>query len=86
MQTLYLSVDISGSLPSRCCAVNVSGLLRELIIYTIALGSLDSRVPEQSRLAGVLLDQLMVLPTIPLRLPSPADPRKASGGVVACTS
>jgi AraC-like DNA-binding protein len=75
VQTLYFSVDISGALPGRCCAVNVSPLLRELIIYTIALGTLDCNVPEQFRLTGVLLDQLMILPTIPLRLPFPADER-----------
>ena len=75
VQTLYLAVGTSGALPDRCCAVNVSPLLRELITYTIALGSLDSTVPEQFRLMGVLLDQLMILPTIPLRLPFPADER-----------
>jgi AraC-like DNA-binding protein/mannose-6-phosphate isomerase-like protein (cupin superfamily) len=75
VQTLYLAVGTSGALPDRCCAVNVSPLLRELITYTIALGSLDPTVPEQFRLMGVLLDQLMILPTIPLRLPFPADER-----------
>jgi AraC-like DNA-binding protein len=75
VQTLYLSIEVSGALPGRCCAVNVSPLLRELITYTIALGSLNCNVPEQSRLMGVLLDQLMILPTIPLRLPFPADER-----------
>jgi AraC-like DNA-binding protein len=75
VQTFYLSVGSPGALPGRCCAVNVSPLLRELITYTIALGSLDCNVPEQSRLMGVLLDQLMILPTIPLQLPYPADER-----------
>jgi AraC-like DNA-binding protein len=75
VQTLYLAVGISEALPSRCCAVNVSPLLRELITYAIALGSLDRNVPEQFRLMGVLLDQLTILPTIPLRLSYPTDER-----------
>jgi AraC-like DNA-binding protein len=75
VQTLYLDQAISGSVPDRCSAVNVSPLLRELIIHTMALGSLDRIIPEQDRLIGVLLDQLMILPTIPLRLPLPVDER-----------
>ncbi len=75
VQTLYLSAHLSGKLPKRCCAVNVSPFLRELIRHTVTLGFLDKRVPVHARLVGVLLDQLRVLPTIPLQLPWPADER-----------
>src|SRR6478672_5433342 len=33
VQTIYLAAGISGELPRTCCAVNVSPLLRELIIH-----------------------------------------------------
>src|SRR2546423_1188458 len=38
MRTLYLRVGLSEDLPSDCCVVNVSSLLRELILKTIEIG------------------------------------------------
>ncbi len=75
VQTLYLAAGISGALPRRCCAVNVSPLLKELIRHTITLGCLDEYVPARARLVGFLVDQLVTLPAIPLQLPSPSDER-----------
>jgi AraC-like DNA-binding protein len=75
MRTLYIRERLSASLPSDCCVVNVSPLLRELITHTIEIGMLDRRVPEQSRLIGVILDQLHRLPTVPLKLSMPNDRR-----------
>src|SRR5271168_2554866 len=75
VQTLYLSTGLAGKLPKRCCAVNVSALLRELIRHIVTLGMLHKRDPVRARLIGVLLDQLSVLPTIPLQLPWPSDER-----------
>ena len=75
LQTLYLAIDISDGLPKRCCAVNISPLLRELIVRAVAQGMLDRRVPAQARLLDLLLDELEVLPSIPLQLPLPADER-----------
>jgi AraC-like DNA-binding protein len=75
IQTIYLAVNLSGDLPQRCCAVNVSPLLRELVRHTVATGTLDRKVPAQARLIAFLIDQLSALPTIPLQLPSPFDER-----------
>jgi len=75
VQTLYLARGVSSELPDRCCAVNVSPLLRELIRHTVTLGWLDNKDPVKARLIGVLIDQLSVLPTIPLELPWPTDER-----------
>jgi AraC-like DNA-binding protein len=75
VQTLYLAQGIFGTLPGRCCAVNVSPLLRELIRHTVALGMLDKNVPARARLIEFLVDQLSALPTIPLQLPWPSDER-----------
>jgi AraC-like DNA-binding protein len=74
-QTLYLDPSLSSQLPRDCCSVNVSPLLRELILLAVSLGMLDRAIPTQARLIGVLLDQLEVLPTIPLQLPLPRDRR-----------
>jgi AraC-like DNA-binding protein/mannose-6-phosphate isomerase-like protein (cupin superfamily) len=75
VQTIYLAADISGELPRQCCAVNISPLLRELILHTVKLGILDESIPSTARLIGFLIDQLRVLPAIPLQLPLPADDR-----------
>ncbi|HXD33025.1 MAG TPA: helix-turn-helix transcriptional regulator [Pyrinomonadaceae bacterium] len=77
LRTLYIKVGLSTSLPSQCCVVNVSPLLRELIVHTIKLGMLNRFVPAQKRLIGVILDQLEALRTVPLKLPMPQDARAA---------
>jgi len=75
MRTLYLAPGTARSIPSQCSVVNVSPLLRELILHAVERGPLDARVPQDARLIGVILDHLAVLPTVPLRLPVPSDPR-----------
>jgi AraC-like DNA-binding protein len=75
VQTIYLAAGISAELPRQCCAVNVSPLLRELIVHTVKLGNLDESIPSRARLIGFLIDQLSVLPAIALQLPLPADER-----------
>jgi len=68
---------VGRSLPTDCSVVNVTPLLRELIQRTVKLGALDAEIPEQKRLAGVILDELKVLISVPLQLPMPRDPRAA---------
>lgn len=75
MRTLYVSARLARSLPVECCVVNVSPLLRELILRAVDWGALTPKVPAQRRLIGVILDELKVLRTIPLQLPKPADHR-----------
>lgn len=75
MRTLYLAPKLVAGLPGRCCVVAVPPLLRELILHTVAQGALRSDVPEHRRLVDFLLDQLRVLPAVPLELPMPRDPR-----------
>ncbi len=74
-RSLYFVPGLARHMPKECRAVNVPPLLRELILSACGLGALDSRVPAQDRLIGVLLDQLDALPTVPLQLPSPHDAR-----------
>jgi AraC-like DNA-binding protein len=62
-------------MPRTCRAVNVSPLLKELILACVREGALSARKPSHRRLAGVLLDQLATLPGAPLQLPPPRDGR-----------
>jgi AraC-like DNA-binding protein len=57
--------------------VNVTPLLRELIVRAVVLGALDARKAEQKRMIGVIFDELRVLHAMPLQLPMPRDPRAA---------
>jgi AraC-like DNA-binding protein len=75
MRSLYFRAGAIRHLPRRSSAVNVSPLLRELILACIALGALSSRKPSHRRLAAVIFDQMRTIPTIPLQLPMPKDPR-----------
>ena len=75
MRTLYLRPDFSRDLPSSCCVLSVSALLRELVLETIRLGMLRVDVPEQGRLARVLVDQIRVTSEAPLEITWPVDAR-----------
>ena len=75
MRTLYLRTGLAASLPRDCCVVNVSPLLRELILRTIEIGMLNRRVALHKHLIDVILDQFHTLSTMPLKLPMPVDAR-----------
>lgn len=75
LSTIYVRPDLTMPLPRECRVLAVSGLLRELVRATLAAGMLYEQVPEQARLAGVLLDQIRVTDEVPLQLPWPQDPR-----------
>jgi AraC-like DNA-binding protein len=75
LRTLYFKPGVARSLPRRCCVMNVTPLLRELILHTIGLGMLNRAIPAHARLIGVLIDQLAGSSTVPLQLPHPSDPR-----------
>ena len=78
VQTIYLAADLAGELPRKCCAVNVSPLqLREPRLFktaaNLACWTSKSRRGLSSSVSAI--DQLSVLPAIPLQLPLPADER-----------
>lgn len=75
MRTLYFKPRLARALPQGCCVVNVSPLLRELILHACEFPSLKKRVPWQKHLIGVILNQLNAIPMVPLQLPHLSDPR-----------
>jgi AraC-like DNA-binding protein len=75
LSTIYVRPDLTEPLPRDCRVLAVTNLLRELVLATLAAGMLHERVPEQARLAGVLLDQIRVTDEVPLQLPWPQDLR-----------
>ena len=75
MRTLYLKKGLARMLPRGCCVVNVSPLLRELILHACGLVELTRRKKRQAHLINVILDQLETIQVMPLQLPVPSDPR-----------
>src|SRR5579872_4584664 len=79
MRTLYLSPELTGFAQTECCVVEVAPLLRELILRTVERMGLDSRVAHDSRLIGLLEDEIKTAlaeaEDSPLVLPLPGDER-----------
>ena len=77
VRSLFVAPGAAGqaSAPDRCRTIEVTPLLRELILHISRIGALDRRRPAQARLVGVLFDQLAAAESVPLELRSPRDPR-----------
>jgi len=77
MRTLYVRSSIARSLPAACRVLDVSPLLRELILHAVTIGSLDRRNRAHVRLYGTIVDQLRAIKASTLHLPQPREPRAA---------
>jgi len=75
MRTLYLKPLLAKRLARDCCVINVSTLLKELILYGCALRTLKKTVNCQEHLIAVILHQLEAVQMVPLQLPNLSDPR-----------
>jgi AraC-like DNA-binding protein len=75
MRTLYLRPRLVRSLPRSCRVLNISPLLRELVLHACKFRTLNRRVKVQAHLIEVLTDQLETVQAVPLQLPTPLDPR-----------
>jgi len=76
MRTLYVKPRLVR-LSRNCCVVNVSPLLRELILHACRFPALRRRVKAEAHLIDTIIDQLEILETSPLHLINPNDPRAA---------
>ena len=79
MRSIYLSklafARSRHAAPAQVRTLEVTPLLRELILHISRIGALDRRRPEHAGLVDVLLDQLAAARDVRLALPSPRDPR-----------
>lgn len=75
MRTLYLLPSLCKSLPRRCLVINVSALLRQLILHACTFPRLTKRVTRQRHVIDLIVDQLQEVESIPVQLPRPTDPR-----------
>jgi len=75
LRTLYLLPRLVRAFPNRCFVMNVSPLLKELILHACSLQRLNKNRPVQRRVIEILADQLREVRSVPLQLPHPEDPR-----------
>lgn len=75
MRTLYLKPRLAQALPRDCCVVNVSPLLKELVLYACNFAALKKTVRGQGHLIDLIIDQLEAIQMVPLQLPHLSDPR-----------
>jgi len=73
MRTLYLKPRLVKALGRDCCVLNVSALLKELILRVCALKTLNRKIPGHDHLIHVILDQFHTIQLVPLQLPNPLD-------------
>lgn len=75
LYVLFVDPDVAGELPTECCTVAITPLLRELVIAVSRLPPLYDRDGPPGHLIQTMLDQLVTAPVERLHLPLPADPR-----------
>jgi AraC-like DNA-binding protein len=74
IRSLYLQAQLDA-MPVELQVVNVSPLLRELVVEAIRRGPLDRREAHAGHLIDLILDLLHEIPQAPLQLPQPRDAR-----------
>lgn len=75
MRTLYFLPRLSGDLPGKCFVMNMSPLLKELILHACRFGKLRKRAPAERKVLEIIVDQLKAVESVPLHLPHPSDAR-----------
>lgn len=72
--SVYVAETFCTDLPCQPCTLAVSGLLREAVTRASSWGE-ENLDEAQTRLVGVILDEIRILPQVALGLPMPQDPR-----------
>ena len=75
MRTAFISPAAVPDLPAVCVVLKISPLLRELILATIDIAIPYTRDSRAGHVVQLLIDEIQQLPSLPLHLPLPTDPR-----------
>ena len=75
MRSVFVRPESFPNLPSETKAVSISPLLSELIKASVSLKPPYAEDSRDARIMHLILDELALLPALPLSLPQPADPR-----------
>ncbi len=75
MRTIYIRPDRLGTLAAPLRVLDVSPLMRELLLEVVRVGALDDKCHEHRALAVLVLAQIRSAPQLGLALALPVDPR-----------
>lgn len=75
MRTLYFLPALIKLLPQECFVLNVSALLRELILHACTYPKLSKKRRKEKAIIEIVVDQLEAAHVVPLQLPHPEDAR-----------
>lgn len=75
VRTIFMPNTQATQMPLTCCVLNISPLLRELIISTLHIPQDYTPSSKQGRLMQVLIDELNPAPVLPMHLPLAQHPR-----------
>src|SRR6202045_3026718 len=75
LRTLYFLPKLCRKLRGKCFVMNVSSLLRELILHACKFKRLNKRAVAERRTIEMIVDQLKAVDSIPLQLRNPTDSR-----------
>ena len=75
MRSVYVRPDVVAQLPTQTRAVSISALLSELIKASVDIRAPYEADSREDRIMKLILDELAILPVLPLHLPQPLDPR-----------
>ncbi len=74
-RSLYIQPDASPDLPTECCVIEVSPLMRQLIAEAIYIPLLYDEAGRDGRVMRLILDEICAAPKVPLHVPMPHDTR-----------
>jgi AraC-like DNA-binding protein len=75
MRTVYVAPRVARTLFPHCCVVNVSELLRALILRAAELPTIYVREGPDGRIMQMILDEVKLSRSLPLHLPMPKNQR-----------
>src|SRR6266576_149942 len=75
MRTLYFLPRLCRTRPGKCLVMNVSSLLRELILHACKFKRLSKKASAERRIIEMIVDQLKAVDSIPLQLHHSTDTR-----------
>lgn len=77
MRTIYVSPSAARTLSKQCCVVQVSELLRALILRAVGVPPTYDRHGRDGRVMQMILDEIEASRTLALHLPTPRHERLA---------
>lgn len=75
IRTVFIDTKAIKHLPIKCCVIEISPLLRELIVAAVRIPLDYHEGSRDDRLMRLLADEVRVSDVLALHLPLPADPR-----------